>query len=251
MARVITLGTAAVVSDAAHANTYLALEGEQGFFLIDCADRPLVRIQRVGLAFEQLRGLIITHFHPDHVSGVPILLNNIWLLGRTDPLPVYGLQDVVERFETMMDLFRQDEWPDLFPMPCHVVAEKVGATVLENDEFRITGAPVKHLVPTLGVRIENKRSGRVLAYSSDTEPCDAMVELARGADVLIHEAATNTLGHSSAAQAGKIARRAGAGRLVLIHYRPSPQKYKYWIKEATATFGGPVELAQDFGEYEF
>ena len=203
VARVITLGTAAVVSDAAHANTYLALEGEQGFFLIDCADRPLVRIQRVGLAFEQLRGLIITHFHPDHVSGVPILLNNIWLLGRTDPLPIYGLQDVVERFETMMDLFRRDEWPGLYPMPCYAVAEKVGAPVLENDQFRITGAPVKHLVPTMGVRIENKRSGKVLAYSSDTEPCDATVELAQGADILIHEAATNTLGHSSAAQAGR------------------------------------------------
>lgn len=91
----------------------------------------------------------------------------------------------------------------------------------------------------------------VLAYSSDTEPCDAMVELARDADILIHEAATNTLGHSSAAQAGEIARRAGARRLVLIHYRPSPRKYDRWREEATAAFGGPVELAQDFGEYTF
>jgi len=251
VAKVITLGTAAVVSNAAHANTYLALEGEQGFFLIDCADRPLVRIQQVGLAFERLRGLIITHFHPDHVSGVPILLNNIWLLGRTDPLPVYGLQDVVERFEIMMDLFRRDEWPEMYSMPCHVVPEEVGALVLENEEFRITGAPVKHLVPTMGVRIENKRTGKVLTYSSDTEPYDTVVELARGADILIHEAATDTLGHSSAAQAGEIARRAGAGRLVLIHYRPSPQKYARWVEEAAATFGGSVELAQDFGEYEF
>lgn len=179
------------------------------------------------------------------------MLNNIWLLGRTDPLPVYGLQDVVERFEIMMDLFRQDEWPEMYPVPCHVVAEEVGALVLEDEEFRITGAPVKHLVPTIGVRIENKRTGKVLAYSSDTEPYDTVVELARGADILIHEAATATLGHSSAAQAGKIARRAGAGRLVLIHYRPSPHKYERWVGEAAAAFGGPVELAQDFGEYEF
>jgi len=210
-----------------------------------------VRIQQVGLAFEQLRGLIITHFHPDHVSGVPIMLNNIWLLGRTDPLPVYGLQDVVERFEIMMDLFRQNEWPEMYPVPCHIVAEEVGALVLENEEFRITSAPVKHLVPTIGVRIENKRTGKVLAYSSDTEPYDTVVELARGADILIHEAATDTLGHSSAAQAGEIARRAGAGRLVLIHYRPAPHKYECWVGEAAAAFGGPVELAQDFGEYEF
>jgi len=251
MARVVTLGTAAVVSDAAHANTYMAVEGEQGFFLIDCADRPLVRLQRAGFALKRLRWLIITHFHPDHVSGVPILLNNIWLLGRTDPLPVYGLPDVVERFETMMDLFRRDEWPGFFSTPCHIIADEVGALVLEDEEFRITSAPVRHVVPTIGLRIENKRSGMVLAYSSDTEPCDAMVELARDADILIHEAATNTLGHSSAAQAGEIARRAGARRLVLIHYRPSPRKYDRWREEATAAFGGPVELAQDFGEYTF
>ncbi|MBE9506757.1 MAG: MBL fold metallo-hydrolase [Chloroflexi bacterium] len=251
MARIVTLGTAAAVPDETHANTYLAVEGEQGFFLIDCGDNPLLRPQRAGLAPERLRGLIITHFHPDHVCTVPILLMNIWLLGRADPLPVYGLQDVVERFNAMMDLFRWDEWPGLFPIPCHAVPEEVGAVVLEDDDIRIIGAPVEHLVPTMGLRIENKRSGGVVAYSSDTAPCDAVVTLARDADVLIHEAAKNTLGHSSAAQAGEIARRAGARRLVLIHYRPTPRKYDRWIEEATATFGGPVELARDFGEYEF
>jgi ribonuclease Z len=134
---------------------------------------------------------------------------------------------------------------------CRTVVEEVGALVLEDEEFRITGAPVEHLVPTMGLRIENRRSGRVLAYSSDTSPCDAMVALAQGATILIHEAAKNTLGHSSAAQAGEIARRAGAGRLALIHYRPAPWKYDRWLKEAAAAFGSPVELAQDFGEYVF
>ena len=251
MARVVALGTAAAVPDEGHANTYLAVEGEQGFFLIDCADSPLVRIQRAGLALERLRGLILTHFHPDHVFGVPILLMDIWLLGRAAPLPVYGLHDVLERFEAMMDLFRWREWPDLFPVPCRPVAEEVGALVLEDDEFRITGAPVEHMVPTLGLRVENKRSGGVVAYSSDTSPCDAVVALARGADILIHEAAKNTSGHSSATQAGEVARRAGAGRLVLIHYRPAPWQYDRWLEEAAVAFGGPVELAQDFGEYVF
>jgi len=251
VARVVALGTAAAVPDEMHANTYLAVEGERGFFLVDCADSPLVRIRHAGLAPERLRGLIITHFHPDHVFGIPILFMNIWLLGRTAPLPVYGLQDALERFEAMMDLFRWQEWPGLFPVPRRAFAEEVGALVLEDEEFRITGAPVKHLVPTMGLRIENKRSGGVVAYTSDTSPCDAVVALAQDATVLIHEAAKNTPGHSSAAQAGEAARRAGAGRLVLIHYRPAPWQYDRWLEEAAAAFGGPVELAQDFGEYVF
>jgi len=251
MARVVTLGTAAAVPNEDHANTHLALEGERGFLLIDCVDNPIVRMRRAGLAHERLRGLIITHFHPDHVCGAPILLMNIWLLGRTEPLSVYGLPDVLERFKTMMDLFYWQEWPDLFSVSYQAVSEEVGALVLEDEEFRITSAPVKHMVPTIGLRIENKRSGRVVAYSCDTSPCDAVVALARDADVLIHEAAGDTLGHSSVAQAGEIARRAGAGRLVLIHYRPAPHKYDRWLEEAAAAFGGPVELAQDFGSYEF
>ena len=251
MAKVVALGTAAAVPSEAHATTYLAVEGEQGFLLIDCGDSPVVRIGRAGLMLERLRGLIITHFHPDHACSIPVLLMNIWLLGRAAPLPVYGLQDAVDRFKAMMDLFRWDEWPGLFEVPRYAVAEDVGAKVLEDDEFRVTGAPVHHLVPTLGLRIENKRTGGVLAYSSDTSPADEVVALARNADILIHEAAKDTPGHSSAAQAGEIARRAGAGRLVLIHYRPSPQKYERWLTEASAAFGGPVELAQDFGEYVF
>jgi len=251
LARILTLGTAAAVPDETHASTHLAVEGELGFFLVDSGASPILRIQQAGLALDRFRGLIITHFHPDHVATVPILLMDTWLLGRTDPLPVYGLQDVVDRYRLLMDLFRQDEWPGFFDTPCHVIPEKAGAEVLEDDDFRITAAPVQHVVPNIGLRIENKRSGGVVAYSSDTAPCDAVVDLARDADVLIHEAAEPTPGHSSAAQAGEIARRAGARRLVLVHYRPAPHKYERWIEEAVEAFGGPVELGRDLGGYEF
>lgn len=253
MARIITLGTAAAVPNEQHANTYLALEGEDGgdLSLIDCGENPLMRMRRAGLNPACLHRVIITHFHPDHVCGLPLLVMRTWLLGRTLPLPIYGLQDALDRFEMMMDLFRWGEWPDCFPMPHHTVPEELNAPVVETDTFRITASPVQHLIPTMGLRIENKRSGGVLAYTSDTEPCDAVIDLARDADILIHEAARDTLGHSSAAQAGENARLAGAKRLVLIHYRPAPWKYDLWRAEATVAFGGPVELARDFGVYKF
>lgn len=247
----MTLGTAAAVPDETHATTHLAVENELGFFLVDCGCNPILRIQSAGLPLDRLRGLILTHFHPDHVATVPIFLMDVWLLGRKVPLPIYGLQDVVDRYGILMDLFRQDEWPGFFDTPCRVVAEEVGALVFEGDGLRITAAPVEHVVPNMGLRIENKHTGGVVVYSSDTAPCDAVVELARDADILIHEAAEPTPGHSSAAQAGEVARRAGVRRLVLVHYRPAPHKYDRWIEEATAAFGGPVELGQDLETYEF
>jgi ribonuclease Z len=229
----------------------MALSGERGFYLVDCSDTPVLRIQEAGLVLDDLRGVIITHFHPDHVLGVPILLIQASILGRTDPLPIYGLQDVTDRYNTLMDLFRRDEWPDFFETPCHVVSEEKGALVLDNDDFRITAAPVEHVTPNIGLRVESKHGGGVMAYSSDTAPCDAVVELARDADILIHEAAGPTPGHSSVVQAGEVARRAGVRRLVLVHYRPAPHKYDRWIDEAAEAFGGPVELAQDLATYEF
>jgi ribonuclease Z len=251
VSRVVVLGSAAAVPDEAHANTYLAVEQGQDVFLVDCPDNPLVRFHGAGLSLADLRGLFVTHFHPDHVCGAPILLMDAWLLGRKAPLQIYGPADVVERLGAMMDLFRWQEWPGLFPIEYRTLAEEVGALALETDGLRISSAPVKHLVPTVGLRFDSKLSGGSIAYSSDTAPCEAVVALAEGADVLIHEAATNTPGHSSAAQAGEIARRAGVGRLVLIHYRPDETKYECWLAEAAEAFGGSVELAQDLAQYEF
>mgnify|MGYP001070388108 CR=1 FL=1 len=90
--------------------------------------------------------------------------------------------------------------------------------MLDCDEFKITASPVHHMVPTIGIRVEVKRTKKVLAYSCDTEPCEQTVRLAGGADILIHEAGGATFGHSSAEQAGEIASKAEVETLYLIHY---------------------------------
>ena len=90
-----------------------------------------------------------------------------------------------------------------------------------------------------------------MAYSCDTEPCQAVVRLAEGADVLIHEAAGASYGHSSAAQAGGIARQAEVGHLYLIHYRTRGYDPAPLIEDARNEFGGRVTLAEDFMTIEF
>ena len=104
------------------------------------------------------------------------------------------------------------------------------------------------LIPTIGLRVEVNQTGKVLAYSCDTEPCDAVVELAEKADVLIHEATGEHQGHSSASQAGSIATQAKAGSLYLIHYDPKDESLE---SQAQGTFCGPVTRAEDFMTIEF
>jgi len=94
--------------------------------------------------------------------------------------------------------------------------------------------------------VEVHKSDKVLAYSCDTEPCLAVEELAAEADVLIHEATGQSPGHSSAAQAGEIAKKAQALSLYLIHYDIRSDDPQRLVTEAQNTFDGPITLAEDF-----
>lgn len=247
MTRLIILGTAAAVSDEQHENTHLALIGEERLALIDCVGRTAVRLHALGVDLtHQLTDLILTHFHPDHVSGVPSLLMTSWLEGRTQALNIYGLPYTLDRLQTMMGLYRWDTWPNFYPVNFVPIPETPMSLVMACAEWRIHASPVQHIVPTVGLRI-TPAHGRIVAYSCDTEPSPAVVELAQQADVLIHEAAGRSFGHSSAAQAGQVAAEAGAGELLLIHYPPKIDAAQ-WESEARQSFNGPVSLAQDWME---
>lgn len=250
MARLIVLGSAAAVSDEYHDNTHLMLEGENSVVLIDCGSNPVVKMKRFGIHYERLTDMILTHFHPDHVYGVPILLMHMWLLGRRKPLRVYGINHCLERTEDMMLSFSWNTWPNFFPVAFHRVMERPRVLVLDNDDFRITAWPVKHYIPTIGLRIEIKSTGKVVGYSCDTEPIPNIIDIGRDADILLHEAAGAEPGHSSAAQAGEIATEAGAKKLVLVHYNVWDTDTNVLVPEARTTFDGPVELAVDYTVYE-
>ncbi|MFC1959615.1 MBL fold metallo-hydrolase [Chloroflexota bacterium] len=255
MARLVVLGSAAIVPTMEHDNTHMVLEGEESVVLIDCASSPIARLYRAGIHFEDLTDFILTHFHPDHVASVPLLLNNMWMLGRRRALRVYGLHHCLNRVEDTMLAHSWDEWPDFFPVAFHKILERDNQLLLENADFRITTWPVRHYVPTIGLRIENKRTGFVTAYSCDSAPTPSLVDLGRNADIYIHEAAGGDgIGHSSARQAGEIAAAAGAKRLVILHYevfgRDGPVDTTRLVPEAQQAFKGPVELANDFSEYE-
>ena len=117
---------------------------------------------------------------------------------------------------------------------------------MDCDDFKIIASPVHHMVPTIGIRVECKKTSKVLAYSCDTEPCEQTVRLANGADILIHEAGGPTFGHSSAEQAGEIAAKAEVDKLYLIHY-PTGRFAKGDIAgDASKTFQGEIVVAKDF-----
>ena len=252
MARIHILGSAAAVNDAQHDYTHFLLVGERSKpVLVDAGSNPLGKIKDLGFDDEELQDIILTHFHPDHVAGVPNMLMHMWLLGRKAPLRFYGLHHCMNRVEDMMVGYGWQEFPNFFPTTFYRVGERNNAPVLENEDFRITSWPVKHFVPTIGMRIENKITGNVLAYSSDTQPDPVLLELADNADMLIHEAAGPPPGHSTAFQAAEIATKVQAKSLYLIHYQVWNTDPAPLIPEAQSAYDGPVTLCNDFDVFEF
>lgn len=252
MARIVILGSSNAVNDAQHDYTHFLLIGERDTpILVDAGNNPLGKIKDLGVDDEALQDIILTHFHPDHVSGVPNMMMHMWLLGRQAPIRFYGLHHCINRAEDMMSGYGWQEWPNFFPVAFHRVSERNRAPVMENEDFRITAWPVKHFVPTIGLRIENKVTGKVLAYSCDTEPTPSLYELAQDADILLHESAGEGPGHSSAKQAGQIATEVNAKSLYLIHYEVWNTDPTPLVAEAQETYNGKVVLCNDLDEFEF
>lgn len=251
MTKLIILGSSNAVPSLENENTHLLVLGDQYKILVDCPSNPLLRLETLGINFNEITDLILTHFHPDHVAGLPQFLMSMWLLGRLAPLAIYGLKHTIDRAEAMMDLFCWSEWRNFFPVHFHRLPEDEMFPFLENAEMHVFSSPVKHFVPTIGLRFEFAGKNRIFSYSSDTAACNAILPLAENADLLLHEASGASSGHSSAAQAGEVAHSARAKELLLIHYPSGKYAQDDLVAQAAQTFSGPVRLATDFMEYDF
>jgi ribonuclease Z len=238
------------VPDAEHDTVALALRGPGWVVLVDCGGSPLHKLARQGVGRDEVRAVILTHRHADHLYGLPMLVQGLWLGGREEALPIYGPASALDVARGLLELLNLAEREDMFEIEWRPVSLRPGRQVLTIESVRITSAPAEHAGrDTLALRFEGEETGRAIVYSADTEPCPAVVDLAAGASLLIHEATGDFLGHSSPIQAAGVAREAGVERLALIHYPVQGLDLERWRQAAADRFHGPVTLAQDGDVY--
>lgn len=265
MVELIVLGSAASVPDEEHDTVALVLRGPGWALPVDCGGSPLHKMARLGIARDDVRAVILTHRHADHIYGLPMLVQGLWLGGRQEPLPIYGPAEALAVAHRLLDTVTLAERAEMYTLEWHPVPLQGdglvpmqkdwptplhdGRRVVELEGVRITGAPAVHSdVETMALRFEDTSTGRAIVYSADTEPCEAVIHLAMGADLLIHEATGDHRGHSTPAQAAEVARAAGVGELALIHYPVEGVDLEAW-RRAAAGFPGPVRLARDGDVY--
>jgi ribonuclease BN (tRNA processing enzyme) len=216
--------------------------------LVDFGSGSLSALQRYA-GLNAVDAILLTHLHCDHMLGACdyVVVRRYGPNGALPPVPVYAPAGAPDRIAAA---YSADEGPvdDVYTF------YGLQPGTFPIGPFTVTVDRVNHPVETYGVRLEH--DGRVLCYSSDTAPCDALLRLAHGADVFLCEASylegdRNPPDlHLTGRDAGEVATKAGVGRLLLTHLVAAWGSEAATQDEAEAGFAGPVDVVRPGARYE-
>lgn len=250
MATLHLLGTGSSSSDPHRTTTMLAFADEGSVLVVDCGGDVGQRLLACGLKLDDVRALLLTHEHPDHTAGFALFVQRLWLAGRREALPVYGNKEALEQARRNFEVYDTSGWPDMPPLVWHEIAFEENARVLEDEHWQVTASPGEHPVPTVGLKVVSRKSGKAVCYSADTAPSRAIARLARGCELLVHEATGEGPGHSSAMDAARIASEAEVKALWLVHLPPEAKLDEAAMQEARKVFC-ETRKADEGGSYTF
>jgi len=292
--RLITLGTVAGPPPRAHRTQFSnLLVINDTLYVVDAGDGVTRRIAKAGFNVRDVGTIFITHHHDDHTAGLGTLMSAAWDNQRTKPINVYGpprTEDLVKaavQYFTISAEIRIADGGRTIPIGQLFFGHDVGpgmiyqdanirVTAIENTHFAFHKGPATGKHKSYSYRFDTP--GRVIVFTSDTGPFDGLVELAKGADLLVSEA--NSIeqrmqdlmrsgqwqgmtaeeqtrikrqmaeGHLSTEDVGKLAARAAVKAVVLSHLTwKADDDYSTWADEVKKHFSGPVLIAKDLKEF--
>jgi ribonuclease BN (tRNA processing enzyme) len=247
--KIIILGSGTTIPHPQRASPSIAVFIDDQFLLLDIGPGTVRQMTRAELTHEQIDYIAISHFHPDHTAD---LIHFIFatrhppVLKKRKPFTIIGPKGLSD----FLTLLRKSygTWLDL-PSGLLTVEELHTGKKdhIAFDTFSIQSSPMRHTPHSIGFRVEDN-SGRVIVYSGDTGYCEEIVDLARGADLLILESSFpdegEVQGHLTPSKAGEIATRSGVKRLLLTHFYPECLRSDI-EQQCRKTYQGKLILAVD------
>jgi len=271
--RLILLGTAGgpTPKKTRAAPAQIIVVGDRGY-VIDCGNGVARQMQLAGV-FGTLRHVFVTHHHSDHNADLGNLILLEWATNLTTSVDVWGPSPLArmmnlffEMNQSDLDVRVRDEGRPPLPPLVHTHELTREGIVMKDDRAIVTCAEVPHPLVPHAFAYRFDCVDRSIVISGDTAPSDAIVTLARGADVLVHEAlyvpkAPGEPGsalrkhimdsHSPVEDVGRIAAAAGVKTLVLSHLVPGEADAvtdKQWLAAARTHFTGRIVVGHDLME---
>ncbi len=239
-------------------------------FVFDAGRGALQRLTQLGVRWQDVQGVFLTHLHSDHVVGFPDLWLTGWLLapppGRKVPLSVWGPAGTSSMMAHLEQAYQADInfrmtdglSPDGVKLVAHDITEGV---VYDRGGVKVTAFEVDHALvkPAFGYRIDH--AGRSVVLSGDTRVSENLIRHAQGVDLLVHEVfVASTLEragvpparaksiiayHLSPEQAGEVFTRTRPRLAVYSHICLPTAVEQDVIVPTRTTYSGPLELGED------
>ena len=213
--------------------------------IFDVGPGSVINLRRTGIDLERLSTVFISHCHADHISDLIPLLWTVQIDGRKNPLKIIGPPGFKSIFEKLRECTNTSDTFFTFPL---TVSELPFGDSIDN----IQTCRTDHSIPTLAFRVRS--NGRSICYSADTIYSPTVVELARGVDLLVHEATfledqvsiAELTRHSTPSMAGRTGKEANAKRLALFHI-PPPNEHREadFREQASGAYGKEATIGTD------
>lgn len=243
MIEICSVGSGTGVPSPKRASPSSLLRLPQKTVLIDSGPGTMRRLAELGISLHDIDVLAYTHFHPDHIADIV----HFFFAARNPqdprkkPLALFGGPGIHSFYEKLLDLYEGILRP---PFPLSVM--ELEDTQHGDVHFRLFTLPLLHTPHSIGYRFEAE--GKVVVFSGDTDVCENLITLARGADLLVLECsfpdALKVQGHLTAGECGQIAQKAGVQKVLLSHFYPPCEKADI-LGECRRHYKGEVILASD------
>lgn len=273
---IVLLGTGTPNADPDRMGPSLAIVVDDVPYIVDFGPgivRRAAAAERLGIAALSVKNLhtaFLTHLHSDHTTGFADLIFTPWVLGRTQPLEVYGPPGLADMTEHILAAYAMDRKtrvcgfepinPDAYGAICHEIEP---GRVYEDERVIVDAFGVKHGEGWLALGYQFTTADRRIVISGDTAPMDSLIELWQGCDVLIHEVYSQEAYlkrppewqryhghmHTSTRQLAAIANQVQPKKLVLTHLLLWGASEAELVAEISETYPGEVVCGEDLGVY--
>jgi ribonuclease Z len=268
--KVILLGTGTPNAVPERSGPATAIMVNNEVYLVDCGPGIVRRAAAAKLPMPALKRVFITHLHSDHTLGYPDLIFSPWVLNRAAPLEAYGPPGLRSMTGHLLAAYEEDiEMRLTGGEPSNKTGHQVNVKEVQpgviykdaNVTVKAFAVPHGSWKHAYGYRFETP--DRTIVISGDTTASEAMIEQARGADVLIHEVYSeagfatrpaewkkyHAAFHTSSRDLARIAQKAQPKLLILYHVLLWGETEEQLLHEIRGKYRGPVVVGKDLEVY--